>query len=762
MKIVRKILIMMIIVTFMTILLNSLFSNITMKELFDCEVEKSSGKTSAAVERLEEEIEQFRDSTINLSHWIKIFEDFNREGFKEELQKNNKIFNNINSNIYLLDKNFDISDIIRKKYEYNNKSEFYEIVNVVKGELDKQENKNVFSGIVSNKDGKYIAICKEIIYSNSSSQYLLVVENLDKKVYKDLKDFFGTILIHTLNDEDFSDYESIQKHGRVCYVKYTKDSVISYIQLDTYGKGEKLYLSLIEKPKVVNRIRHNINILLILIVMVTTIMNIIIYILIKKIVVNRILKLNNWVTEIVKTFNLNNRINENIFCKDEISSLATDLNNMLDVLKNYSNNMKYIAEHDQLTNLLNRRSIEKIGQEYISNNEEFALAFIDLDNFKMINDSLGHDVGDSILCTTAEFLNEYINEDVDIGRLGGDEFIIILKGNKKKDRIIEICENLLEKINIEYKFKNFKFTSKASIGISFFPENGDGMVNILKYADISMYNAKKNGGNSYCIFNDSLLNSFKLESSIKKGLVNNEFEAYFQPIYHIKSKKIIGAEALARWKSKNGVILPGKFLPIVKKTGDILEIDRIMIKESCKLVKKFIDKGLDDFQVSINVSLSLLKQDTFLDEILENINKYNIKPKNLKIEITEDEIINDISYMIELLSNIRNVGIHISLDDFGTGYSSFNYLKRLPLDVIKIDRSLILNLSNDDKTVEIIETIIKLAHILNLNVICEGIETETQLEFLKSLKCDCIQGYYISKPLCKDEFSLFYDEFLNK
>ncbi|WP_455796667.1 EAL domain-containing protein [Clostridium butyricum] len=224
---------------------------------------------------------------------------------------------------------------------------------------------------------------------------------------------------------------------------------------------------------------------------------------------------------------------------------------------------------------------------------------------------------------------------------------------------------------------------------------------------------------------------------------------------------INGAEALIRWNTCEGVISPNKFIPLAKSNGYIIEIDKMVIEQSCKLIRELIDNGIEDFQISINTSFKLLSQKRFLSNLMEVIRRYNIGVKNIKLEITEDETIEDLEYMTDLLRRIRECGIQVSIDDFGTGYSSFNYIKTLPLDVLKIDKSLLRDMEKDERTKHIIKTIINLAHILNLSVTCEGVETKEQFQLLEKLNCDNIQGYYLSRPLKINDFKAFISMYVS-
>jgi len=421
-------------------------------------------------------------------------------------------------------------------------------------------------------------------------------------------------------------------------------------------------------------------------------------------------------------------------------------------IKKYAEDMTYLANYDTLTNLLNRHNLLEYLIELISRDEKFSIYFIDLDDFKNINDTLGHNTGDEILRVVADRLTDLYSDDITVGRLGGDEFILVKRGESDLDNIKDIAEETLKLLNKNIQFSRYNFSLKASIGISYYPDHAEDVFTLLKYADISMYEGKQEGGNKYKIFSEEMLEDLNLESRLSKAIDNNEFEVYYQPIYDVKSKKIVGAEALSRWISSTGIISPTKFIPLAKKNGDIIRIDEFVLKESCEFCKKMRSLTEEDFKVSVNISYTALKQINFLERVMSIVNESNVNPNFIKIEITEDEIIDNIESTVNILNKLRKLGFNIALDDFGVGYSSFNYIKTLPLDTLKIDRSLLISVENDKKTFAIIKTLINLAHTLGLDVVCEGVEMKNQLELLTNIECDKIQGYYISKPLKLNDF----------
>lgn len=443
------------------------------------------------------------------------------------------------------------------------------------------------------------------------------------------------------------------------------------------------------------------------------------------------------------------------------------INDITDI-KKHSEELTYLANYDTLTNLLNRYNLFEYLIELIKNEEEFSIYFIDIDDFKNINDTLGHNTGDEVLRIVADkllslkysFSKDAINK-ITVGRLGGDEFLVVKKGKDSIREIKNLANEIQRILYEEFQIENNTFNLKASIGISSYPADGDNVFTLIKYADISMYRSKEEGGNKNKIFSEEMLEEINMQSSLSSAIENKEFEVYFQPIYDVTKEKIVGAEALTRWNKEEGIISPAKYIPLAKKTGDIIKLDEFVLEEACKCCNEMYKIGEEQFKVSINISYAAIKQNNFIEKLVKIITKEKINPRSIKLEITEDEIIDNIEFTVGILNKIRNLGFQIALDDFGVGYSSFNYIKILPLDTLKIDRSLLKSLEKDRKTLSIIETLINLSHTLGLNVVCEGVEISSQLELLRKINCDSIQGFYISKPIDFNSFKDFVIDFNN-
>ncbi|OPJ57568.1 ABC transporter substrate binding protein [Clostridium chromiireducens] len=415
-----------------------------------------------------------------------------------------------------------------------------------------------------------------------------------------------------------------------------------------------------------------------------------------------------------------------------------------------------LAFYDSITKLPNRVSLYDTVPKIINSAINFTMFFVDLDNFKIINDSFGHSAGDKLLVLVTQRLNSMTKNEFTAFRLGGDEFIIIYKGLNDKKNIEDIADKILYKISQPYKIDDNYFYISASIGITSYPENGNDLSELLKNADTAMYKSKESGKNKYTFFNAAMgedtLKKINLHNNLQNAIKNNEFILYYQPITDVISGKIVGMEALIRWfNPKEGLISPDKFIAAAEESGQIIEIGTWVIKNACHFAKELLNKGHRDFYISVNVSAVQLIQKNFKDVLFSIINETGILPENLMLEITESVFMESFHDMSTLFSDIRERGVKIALDDFGCGYSSLTYLKNLPMDSIKIDKSFIDDILSTNEKNCIVGLIITLMKQLEFKVIAEGIEQKEQLEYIKKYKCDYFQGYLISKPVTKDQ-----------
>lgn len=411
---------------------------------------------------------------------------------------------------------------------------------------------------------------------------------------------------------------------------------------------------------------------------------------------------------------------------------------------------------DPLTKLPNRYLLQKKLKEILhiskKNDKRFAVLYIDLDRFKFVNDTLGHSYGDLLLQQASQRLKKQIANEHILARMGVDEFVCILQDLQNETEAEHIAQMIISDFSKPFVLCEIEIHISASIGISLFPFDGDDEEVLLTNADSAMYRAKKKGRNQYekakVEVNAGAFERLSIENYLRKALENDEFSLHFQPQLDIKSEKIIGFEALLRWYHPDlGNIPPSDFIPIAEDTGLILPIGDWVLRQACLQVKEWEKVGFHSLRVAVNLSAQQFLQRNMVEKIKEVIKETSIRPQNLELEITERVVIHDIDSALSVLKQLKDIGVHISIDDFGTGYSSLNYLKRLPIHTLKIDRSFIFDIDTNPSSKALTSAITSMAHDLNLNVIAEGVETYDQLSYVKKSACDAIQGFYFSKPL---------------
>ena len=422
--------------------------------------------------------------------------------------------------------------------------------------------------------------------------------------------------------------------------------------------------------------------------------------------------------------------------------------------------MDFLAYHDSLTKLPNRIYFEeRLEQVLVMSRRKkttAAILFIDLDRFKVINDTLGHHIGDEMLKTVANRIKAVLRKGDMLARLGGDEFVVILEMMKEKNEPARVSKKIIAAIREPIEVNSYTLTTTASIGIALFPDDGDEMHTIIKHADSAMYEAKKLGKDRFHYYQEELsINShqrLKIEQALRHAIVNSELSLSYQPQYDLKSKRIIGVEALIRWYNEElGQVGPDEFIPIAEETGLIIDIGEFVFEEACKTFVE-LQKSVSTLEtIAINVSSVQIHQDNFLKRIQDIIERVGIAAHHIEIEITERYLMEYSESSLTVLDDLRNLGLKISIDDFGTGYSSMSYLKKLPIDTIKVDKSFIDEIASDKNDYEITKAIIALSSSLEYSVVAEGIETLEQEESLKELDCGTGQGYYFCKPLTKQK-----------
>ncbi len=424
--------------------------------------------------------------------------------------------------------------------------------------------------------------------------------------------------------------------------------------------------------------------------------------------------------------------------------------------------IRYMAYHDLLTNLLNKEGfLEEIKTviKISENKEDIALLSIDLDKFKDINETLGHETGDELLKIVSKRVKNVINSESIIARFGGDEFFILLKGY---DDIDFTCKEILSKISAPIKIRNYTIHITASIGVALYPKNGKNGRDLLKNSDAAMFEAKEEGRNRYKLYTPEISKKIDerlmIENGLKDAIENNEFKILYQPQISNVTDKIVGVEALLRWESKSlGRISPSKFMPIAEDSGQIIEIGRWVFENACKEFKKWKQAGMVLNYISINISSIQLEQNDFVNDIKTILKSTDTKASDIELEITERFLVEDSDKNIKILKELKDTGFKISIDDFGTGYSSLNYLRKFPIDTLKIDKSFIKEITSSKENLAIVEAIIALSKNLKYKVVIEGVESTDQKEILQKSGNILFQGNLFSEPINSEEFMEFYN-----
>jgi diguanylate cyclase (GGDEF)-like protein/PAS domain S-box-containing protein len=429
--------------------------------------------------------------------------------------------------------------------------------------------------------------------------------------------------------------------------------------------------------------------------------------------------------------------------------------------KQYEEKITHMAYHDGLTDLPNRRLFNQELTIKVNEakrmNQSLAMLYIDMDRFKYINDSLGHIMGDHVLQEIAKRLTSCVREEDFVARVGGDEFNILLP-NTNRENALEIAENILKHFKKPLYIDNYELYVTTCIGISIFPYDGEDSQDLMKNADAALYRAKEQGKNTFSVFHSGLniqsYRTFIIQNDLRKAIERDELTLVYQPRIDIETNKITGAEALIRWNHPSwGTISPVEFIPIAEETGQIVEIGEWVLRTACKQNKVWQKAGLPPTRIAVNFSPQQFLQKNLINTIEEILTEADLSPNWLEVEITESVLMGNETSITSTLNKLKKIGVSISIDDFGTGYSSLNYLRRFPVDTVKIDKSFIQGIStNSSESKALISTIITLAHVLKMSVIGEGVETQEQLDVLKEYKCEEMQGYLFSPPILPTEF----------
>jgi len=433
--------------------------------------------------------------------------------------------------------------------------------------------------------------------------------------------------------------------------------------------------------------------------------------------------------------------------------------------RNAEDRIEFLAHYDELTQLPNRNLLRQRVEDLIEmtrrrNRYEIALLFIDLDRFKNINDSLGHPVGDRLLQLVSKRLEDCLRADDIVARLGGDEFVIVLPVVRGREAVATVANKIQTVLNEPFAIDGYNLVVTPSIGISIYPEHGRDFDALIKNADTAMYRAKQEGRNGFRFYasqmNEHVTERLILENELREAIENNDLSLHYQPVMRPKTGELISAEALARWwHPKLGWISPTKFIPVAEESGLINVIGDWALDTACRQNREWQDNGLPAFPVAVNISAAQFHQPDFCSKVCGIAQRNGLEPRFLALELTESMVMQDIQGTIAMLAELAAAGFPLMIDDFGTGYSSLAYLKRFPIQKLKIDRSFVNDLTDNADDEAIVRAIVSMANALNFEVIAEGVETEAQIERLTHHGCEQIQGYYFSKPLPVAEFEQF-------
>lgn len=412
----------------------------------------------------------------------------------------------------------------------------------------------------------------------------------------------------------------------------------------------------------------------------------------------------------------------------------------------------HLAYFDHLTGLPNMITLNDKIASILESEDRFALLFIDIDNFKYINDTLGHSFGDDLLKKMSGVIAGALEKNCSLYMLGGDKFIVLVEEFKDIYEIERVAVKMLKTLKNPIEAEGRVFYNTASIGICIFPDHGSSFDELLKNADIALLKAKENGKNRIVIFSEPMKVAVQewadIEKYLRSALGKSEFELYYQPQYNIKTMKITGFEALIRWRNDEmGFVMPNSFIKVAEDTNLIIPIGEWVMRNACIFLKRLQQEGYDDLTVSVNISMLQLLQDDFVEVVTETVEMANVDPGKLELELTESIVGKKYDVIIEKMRTLRKLGVKIALDDFGKGYSSLNYLRELPITTLKIDKSFIKVISEKEDSSNLTDFIVKIGQSLDLCIVAEGIETQQQLDYLSNIDCDKMQGYLMSRPL---------------
>ncbi len=650
------------------------------------------------------------------------------------------------------------------------------------------------SGIVTlnGKDLILLSICPILTSAGEGpiNGYIVLGANFTEKKIADIgEELSSEIKLTFLKDFEYDRKFFDLKDDKIQIDAVSDQKIIGRAFLDDID-GKHLLLLSIEKNRDINNIGEaGIKATLWLLLGLFFLFAIIITVILDRGILLRFQELSNDIRKIGEGKDLSVRLKrQNI--DDELTDVSNEINGMLGALERSQlflsksesalkksieklqdevlehqktqEQIKYIAYHDTLTGLPNRNLLNELLVHSITlaerNNKCMAVLFLDIDGFKMINDSKGHGMGDQILQEVAERLLKTLRKSDVIARHGGDEFIVIIEELDNCSGVELIANKIINCFQEPFHLENQDYFLTTSVGVAVYPADGQTPDMLIKNADIAMYKAKENGKNQYLfctpVMKDVANETMELSTNLYRAIEKNELELYYQPQLSCHNNQIMGVEALIRWRHPvMGLISPAKFIPIAEKTGLILPIGEWVLRTACQQNKKWQEQGLPKIRMGVNLSLRQFHNNDLLNLVEAVLKETKLAPQYLELEITETIAMKEKSYIINTLNAFRQIGVSIAIDDFGTEYSSLSYLKHLPVDRLKVAMQFIRGIGIDHKDEALAKGIIVLAKSIGMNVIAEGVETKEQLEFLKNHNCDEIQGYYFFKPLAEAEMT---------
>ena len=462
-----------------------------------------------------------------------------------------------------------------------------------------------------------------------------------------------------------------------------------------------------------------------------------------------------------RTRELEEVVRENLQINRDLRASQNELLITISELRRKDDDLRHLAFHDALTGLPNRALLLDRMEQSITvaarQNEKRGVMFIDLDRFKTINDSLGHDAGDTLLKEFATRLRSCLRKSDTVARIGGDEFVVLLNDVLIPETYATVAQKVISKLSLPMELAGETVQIGASVGIACFPNDGESAVELMKHADMAMYEAKSAGRGGFCFFQDSMTSAsvqrLQLESELGRAISHGELQLFYQPKISLGSNQLCGVEALVRWHHPvRGMMPPMDFVPMAEASGLIALLGDWVLEEACRQAAAWKAQGLGTIKIAVNISARQIQQGGLVERVCALTRQYGITPADLEVELTESIIMANPQESARVFASLREIGVVVAMDDFGTGYSSLAYLRRLPIDVLKIDRSFITNADRDESDAEIVKMIIALAQTLKLEVVAEGVETESQAAFLERCGCPVAQGYLYSRPQAAADF----------